>query len=227
MLSTSRTRYYKGINLMIFDLKTIVKNFKKPITGVVHVGAFIGEEIDSYLELDIENAAFFEPQKHLYEIVERKCRTTTKNYQAYNCGIGSEELTIPMHISCTEGGIQNGSGASSSFLKPKVHLQEHPHITFNETIVAEVKILDSFNFGQAYNMLNIDVQGYELQVLKGAKKTLPNIDYIICEVNRDEVYENCPMIDDITIFLSHYNFLLAYVAWQSKSWGDALYVKRS
>ena len=94
-------------------------------------------------------------------------------------------------------------------------------------IVTEVKTLDSYNFDKNFNMMNIDVQGFELEVLKGASNTLQNIDYIICEVNRDEVYEGCPHINDISDYLNTFHFALIHAEWQSKSWGDALYVRRT
>ena len=77
-----------------------------------------------------------------------------------------------------------------------------------------------------YNFLNIDVQGYELEVFKGAFESLKNIDYIISEVNRDEVYENCPHIDELDKYLSQLNFKRVETDWAGNSWGDALYVKK-
>ena len=48
---------------------------------------------------------------------------------------------------------------------------------------------------------------------------------MIVEVNRDEVYENCPMIEDIDNFLKDFDFVRVAEVWQSKSWGDALYAR--
>ena len=56
--------------------------------------------------------------------------------------------------------------------------------------------LDTFlNEKDLYNFINIDVQGYELEVFKGSVEFLKTIDYIMTEVNRDELYKNCPMIE--------------------------------
>ena len=52
------------------------------------------------------------------------------------------------------------------------------------------------------------------------------IQLVIAEVNRDEVYEGCPMIEDIDSYLEGFGFERLTVEWQSESWGDALYVKR-
>ena len=74
-------------------------------------------------------------------------------------------------------------------------------------------------------VIKIDVQGYELEVLKGAEKSLQQIDYMIAEVNRDEMYSGCPMIGDIDNYLKGFGFTRELVAWQSESWGDAFYIK--
>ncbi|HIF03461.1 MAG TPA: FkbM family methyltransferase, partial [Nitrospinaceae bacterium] len=76
-----------------------------------------------------------------------------------------------------------------------------------------------------HNFLNIDVQGYELEVLKGVGDKLNQIQLIIAEVNRDEMYEGCPMIEDIDSHVAGFGFERLTVHWQSQSWGDALYVR--
>tara|TARA_Y100001973_G_C5204442_1_gene340436 strand:- start:2212 stop:2829 length:618 start_codon:yes stop_codon:yes gene_type:complete len=204
---------------MIFDLAKIHKAF--PITGVMHVGAFAGEELGQYRSLGLTNTIMFEPQKDLYD---RLCPKMILDEKIYNVALGSSCGTMDMYISHREGGIEMGSGASSSLLKPKVHLEEHPEVTFPETQEVEVRTLDEYH-EEGYNFLNIDVQGYELEVLKGGVKTLNSIDAMIVEVNRDEVYEGCPRLEDISEFLSPFGFTIVDVAWQSKSWGDAIYAK--
>ena len=212
---------------MIFDLNKICDNFKIQINGVIHVGAFVGDELDAYRQLGLTNTILFEPQKHLYEIVQAKCRNDEK---VFNVALGSHPHEANLIISQTQGGIFNGSGASSSLLPPKKHLTEHPNITFGSEEWVQIECLDPFLPRNhiditGYNFLNIDVQGYELEVLKGGTKTLSHIDAMIVEVNRDEMYEGCPMIQDIDDFLQGYKFTRELTYWQSTSWGDALYVK--
>ena len=204
---------------MIFDINQIHKNW--PITGVMHVGAFVGEELESYRKLDLYNTIMFEPQPNLYNIVKDKC---TSNETVYNVALGSKCDTKEMYVSWREGGIRNGCGASSSLMKPKKHLIEHADISFKETIDVKVDMLDNYHKDE-YNFLNIDVQGYELEVLKGAINCLPKIDSMILEVNRDEVYEGCPMIQDLDNFLQPFGFKRIATAWQSESWGDAVYAR--
>ena len=138
---------------------------------------------------------------------------------------------VGMFISDREGGVSNGAGASSSILAPKKHLTEHPEVTFPSKESINVKRFDKFIEKNEvdisnHNFLNIDVQGYELEVLKGMGEELNKIQLIIAEVNRDEVYEGCPMIEDIDAYVKEFGFERVTVEWQSESWGDALYVKR-
>ena len=77
-----------------------------------------------------------------------------------------------------------------------------------------------------FNFMNIDVQGYELEVMKGASKFLPHIQFIYCEVNRAEVYEGCPRIEELDEYLGTYGFERVETTWDGGTWGDAFYIKK-
>ncbi len=64
-----------------------------------------------------------------------------------------------------------------------------------------VRLDDFLEARENYNFLTIDVQGYELEVFKGSRETMKNIDYIITEVNRDELYKNCARVEQLDKFL--------------------------
>jgi len=72
----------------------------------------------------------------------------------------------------------------------------------------------------------MDVQGYELEVLKGGLETLKQVDYVYCEVNRDEVYENNAYVEEIDKFLSDYDMTRVETDWAGDIWGDALYIRQ-
>ena len=213
---------------MIFDLNSIEQNTGIKITGAIHVGAFLGEELSQYRSLGLTNTILFEPQKKLFDIVSFKCIVKEK---AFNVALGSKEDVVGMFISDRKGGVSNGAGASSSILAPKKHLTEHPEVTFPSKESIVVKRFDKFVEENQldisrHNFLNVDVQGYELEVLKGMGDELNKIQIVMAEVNRDEVYEDCPMIEEIDSYLEGFGFKRLAVEWQSESWGDALYVKR-
>ena len=212
---------------MIFDIQSVAQQLNIDIRGVIHVGAFDGAELTHYRKLNLFNTILFEPQREMYNVVSHKC---IDNEVVYNVALGSKDMETEMFISDKAGGMANGATQSSSILQPKVHLTEHPEITFPEKEKIIVKRFDNFVQSNkidvsSYNMLSVDVQGYELEVFKGFGDYMNKIDIVIAEVNRDEVYSGCAMIEDIEKYLSQYGLKQASVYWQSTSWGDAIYVR--
>lgn len=188
------------------------------IKGIIHVGGHFGEEIREYVSNNINNIVIFEPSSSNFSVLEKNVSGLNANIQGYQVALGSAESKLEMYISSNDG-------LSSSLLKPKKHLTQYTNITFEEKELVEVKTLDSYSFTN-YNFINMDVQGYELEVLKGGVETLKNVDYVYCEVNRDEVYENNAYVEEIDQFLSEYNMERVEVDWQGETWGDALYIKK-
>ena len=189
------------------------------IKGVVHIGAHYGEEIQEYVDNGIQKITVFEPLSKNFEVLEQKLQNINADIQGYQVALGSEKGSAVMYLSSNEA-------QSSSILKPKEHLEHHPYVTFEGTEEVEVDVLDEYDISDA-NFMNIDVQGYELEVLKGGKKTLEGIDYVYCEVNRGEMYEGNAMIDEIDQYLGEYGFERVETHWPETwyKWGDALYIK--
>jgi FkbM family methyltransferase len=202
---------------MLISLAEILYNTGVTIKGVIHVGGHYGQEIDLYYQHNIKEAHFFEPQLKHFETLKNKCHKF--NYKSYNVALGSAEQILDMNVE------ETNEGQSSSLLEPILHLKEYPHIIFNKKIQVPVKTLDSFNIRNC-NFLNVDVQGYELEVLKGAIKTLDCFDLIYLEVNRAELYKGCPLIEDLVLFLKN-KFVLQKVVWYEgyRDWGEAIFIK--
>ena len=53
------------------------------------------------------------------------------------------------------------------------------------------------------DFLKIDVQGYELEVLKGAEKSLPNMKVILAEINLLDIHQNVPLLADVITWLNN------------------------
>lgn len=202
---------------MLINFDNIYKKYNLQITGVIHIGAHYGEEISYYLHHNINNIILFEPLRENFNVLKNNIKNT--NIIAHNVALGSQEMTTTMILS-------SNNSQSSSILKPKEHLKQHPDVKFSGKEEVQVKTLDSYNL-KNFNFINMDVQGYELEVLKGACETLKSIDYVYCEVNRAEVYENNAMVNEIDEFLSGYNFNRVETFWPTTKhlWGDAFYIK--
>lgn len=202
---------------MLLDLVELTKKYNMDIKGVIHIGAHFGEENGVYNQLKIKNRTYFEPNSKNFGVLKQNLG---EKYNLINKALGNENKKMTMFVESTN------SGQSNSLLKPALHLRQYPHIQFTETEEVDMVRIDDMGLDFSdYNFINIDVQGYELEVFKGAEKTLNNIDYIMSEINRDEVYENCARIEDLINFLSPYGFKLVETDWAGSSWGDGLFVK--
>jgi len=203
---------------MILDFGNLKSKYDLDLKGIIHIGGHFGQEYELYSQLDIP-ILFFEPLSNNFSVLKSKTMHDC-NVIAYQCALGNENKTVSMYVDTMN------QGQSSSILKPKKHLDQYPHITFDRTEEVCMFRLDDLDIELSkYNFVNIDVQGYELEVFKGALDTLKNINYIISEVNRDEVYENCAQVSDLDVYLAQLNFNRVETTWAGDNWGDALYIK--
>lgn len=203
---------------MILNFNYIYNKYKLDITGILHIGGHYGREISEYQKHNVNNIVLFEPLSHNYSILTENVSNINSNIITHKVALGNENKKVRMNVSDNEG-------QSSSILNPKVHLTAHPEVSFVGTEEVEMKKLDDYNY-KNYNMIVIDVQGYELEVFKGAIDTLKNVNYIFCEVNRDEVYEGNAKIEEIDEFLLEQGFERMEVEWYySQVFGDAFYMR--
>jgi FkbM family methyltransferase len=56
------------------------------------------------------------------------------------------------------------------------------------------------------DFLKLDVQGYELEVLKGAEQVLPSVEAVMMEVNLIAIYQGAPLADEAVAFMAARGF---------------------
>jgi FkbM family methyltransferase len=157
--------------------------------------------------------------KKAYQVLQNRFNGVP-DVEIWNFACGSKPVELEMY---TEDANQ---GQSSSLMKPKQHLKEYPQIRFTGREPVKVFPLD-FLSTIGCNILMIDTQGFELEVLRGAKETLRNIDVVYSEVNRAEMYEGCPMIEDLDEYLKQFDFERKETVWYANgNWGDGIWLKR-
>jgi FkbM family methyltransferase len=201
---------------MLIDLKKAVRKYGMQIRGCVHVGGHFGQEYMTYKVLGIRHIVFIEPCANAFNALVASFEEC-EDVKLFNCACGAEEGTATMYTETANTGMSN------SLLKPMKHLEQYPSIQFTGTEDVEVKTLDSLDFDKRkYNMLVMDVQGFEHMVLKGATETLKHIDYVYCEVNRAEVYEGCAKVWNLDVMLK--DFTRVDTSWAG-NWGDAIYLR--
>ena len=200
---------------MLLKLEKLIAKYGMKITGVIQAGAHEGEEIGDFLSAGIAHGHLFEPCEAFSRLKQEISLTV---FKAYNYALSDKYSIGLMYIT------ETNKGQSNSFLKPKKHLEYYPDIEFKEQVFVQSETLDSFKIADC-NFLMMDVQGTEHLVLKGATETLKHIDYIYTEVNREELYENCAMVEDMDNYLTE--FKRVQTVWKRKGFGDALYIKKT
>jgi len=201
------------------DFKNLINVYNLKIRGVLHIGAHYGQEYADYVEHGIENVIFFEPLKNNYSVLLNNVKLTD-NIKAYNIALGNIVGEVEMFV-------DNNVGASSSVLEPEIHLTQYPQYAFNRKEIVKINKLDNVVYDRnIFNFINVDVQGYELEVFKGAVDSLKCVDYIMTEINNVHLYKNGALDTELDLFLSNFGFVRVETKWATPTWGDALYIKK-
>ena len=103
--------------------------------------------------------------------------------------------------------------------------QKNIQIKTLDEVMDDKKILEPI-------LIKIDVQGFELEVLKGAEKILAKTNHLILEVSETEIYQNQPLSSEIITFLEDRNFKILNQTTKTKNnlsnslQGDVLFQKK-
>ena len=204
---------------MLIDFRILFPKYGIKPKGVLHVGANVGEEAPVYDELGIKKVWWIEGNG---ELIQKLAANVSKyeGQQWMNYLISDDNSKVQFHIS-------NNGSQSSSILELGTHLQQHPEVNYvHDVEMTTFRIDDLFTSETlaGYDFLNIDLQGAELKALKGMGDLLHQFKWAYLEVNRDYVYKNCPLVDEIDLYLVMFGFRRVETKWVG-NWGDALYVK--
>lgn len=165
------------------------------ITGIVHVGANDGYEVQWYRKLGISPILCFEPLPLAIELFKNKY-SEYKNVFLQEYALGEKDETGSLSIAPNDG------QGSSFLIDPKANWNLN-------TIDREVHRFDKlFNMGDTkfYNCLVVDTQGMELQVLKGFGKLLDQFDYLNIECSEVPLYEGEAPASEVIAYLKERGF---------------------
>ena len=206
---------------MLIPYNEIVNKYNIRPEGVIHIGASTGQEVGYYYINGIKRSIWIEAIPAVFDELVKNIANRS-NAIAFNECISDEDgKEVEFHIT-------NNEGQSSSFLELAKHKEHHPEIHVVETIKCVTKtmrtLLKEEDIDIAdYELLNIDLQGAELLALKGMKELLSKVKYIYIEVNKEELYKDCALVEQVDEFLAEYGFERKETRWTNFNWGDAYY----
>lgn len=207
---------------MLIDFRQLFPRWNIKPKGILHLGAHEGQEAAVYEQLGIKDVFWIEANPEIYE----RLQVTMSKYERHRsmlCAVGDENKQVTFHLS------SNG-GQSSSVLELGTHKIQHPDVTYVEDITVPMVRLDQYfeviNFFDDLDFLSCDLQGFELNAMRGMGKHLNQFKWIYTEVNKAEVYKGCPHVNDLDLFLNGFGFKRVETAHWIGDWTDALYIKK-
>jgi FkbM family methyltransferase len=193
---------------------------------IIEAGAYNGDDTIFFSDLVIDGTIYaFEPVINLYNIAKEKTKDR-KNVNLYNLALSDKTGTCSMYVSDLNG----NEAASSSFLKPKEHLEIHPHITFKKEQIVNSVNLDEFFYDKnitTIDLMWLDLQGVEPIVLRASPITLSKIRYLYTEVSLIETYEGVELYTEFKKFIESSGFEVIHEDLPFKDMGNVLFKKIS
>ncbi len=127
-----------------------------------------------------------------------------KNIIAVNKGLGSAETELTIHLS--------ERITSSSFFNIEENISNDFFSRNLKDVGAESVVVSTMDkeipSDKKINILKMDVQGFELEVLKGGKNTLKRTAIVLVEMQNHDLYLGAPKYYDIDKFMRESNFEL-------------------
>lgn len=155
----------------------------------------------------------FEPVPAAFDELSARAKAFPDRILCYPVGLGPKAGEMVLNLS---GDGSAGSCQSSSLLPPtSQNTQEYSFLSFEKTITVEVTTIDHWASANHVNRLDflwLDMQGYELECLKGAKKMLPLVRAIHIEVSNIQLYKGAPLYPEVKSWLAQHNFKPVYEA---------------
>lgn len=207
---------------MLLDLAELIPKHDLKIKGIIHVGAHLAEEAVIYAAAGIENVWWIEANPDVIGKVRAAANRPEQVIQALCLD------TVRPNIRFN---VTNYDGMSSSIYNWGTHTNFSPDTVIDHVIHLTSTTLDRLRYNyeiKGCNMLNIDVEGANLEVLWGAKFTLPDIDYIYIEVQTENVYDGAPLLPKVDNWLAMWGYERVELGMvEGQGWGDAMYIRRS
>jgi FkbM family methyltransferase len=176
----------------------------KYVTGVIHVGANLGQERDLYATHGLK-VLWIEPLPDVFVRLRDNIKSFPDQVAVNHLITDKDNADYVFHIASNEG-------QSSSILELARHKEIWPEVHYISNITLKSITLSSLlkNIGNItpYQALVMDTQGSELLVLKGATKNLSGFRFIRTEAADFESYVHCARVEELTSYLGQFGFKL-------------------
>tara|TARA_B110000238_G_scaffold196121_1_gene236348 strand:- start:423 stop:1118 length:696 start_codon:yes stop_codon:yes gene_type:complete len=194
-------KYYKcyinGVS-PLFELENFLKDTKN-INTIIDIGSNKGQfGLIARHILPNVNIYSFEPQTS--QLTIQKKIIGSQNIHYFDFALGATNEIKSLYVTQRKD--------SSSILEP-VENDNIYSVTAQEKINVKRfdEIIDILKLNKQI-LVKLDIQGYELEALKGFGEHIKFVDYILTEVSFQEAYKDQPFANEIIEFLKKKNFFV-------------------
>lgn len=205
--------------------KQIISESQSPF--IIELGACDGYHSRIMLDL-LEKTGkefhyhLFEPNKDLLGPIKSRINHYIEKYpnnvKLIECAIGENSGTLVFYKS---GGYKKENGkivdhyyGSSSIRKPKLVLEGWKDMTFNEELCNVLSLDDHIKTNSLENktidFIWADIQGAEVDLIKGGKEAFKNVKYLYTEYANAEYYEGEIGLNEICSMLPDFDMIEDY-----------------
>ena len=210
------------------EVLEIVKPYLPDNPIILEAGAFDGDDSLKMANFWEKGMVYsFEPIPENYKKLVTKV-AGVPNINTFCLALGDFVGMHEMHIAELESdpGVPS---FSSSLLPPKDHLSYATFVKFNSKVNVPVVTIDEFarnNNLSKIDFMWLDIQGYELNVLKASPNILKTVKAIITEVEFVEAYQGQYLYKDVKEWLEGEGFTLVATNTSYQWFGDALFIRK-
>ena len=192
---TLNAKGYKNFgNFVQTGEKKFIQSISKDLTICIDIGANVGKYTNLLLSETNSEIISFEPLKEAYKELQKIEKEYPNRLRVFNYAIGEKNTNLELNFS-----DEKSEKATFSNDIDKLSFFDHEK---NKKVMTDIVTLDSFlsDNSSLINMSNIDLikidtEGFELEVIKGAKETIKNKlpKYIQLEFNWHQLFKNHSM----------------------------------
>tara|TARA_Y100000591_G_scaffold259865_1_gene232242 strand:+ start:366 stop:1037 length:672 start_codon:yes stop_codon:yes gene_type:complete len=221
--------FEKIINIFDFYHQRRIINYLKKlnIEYFIDVGAHKGEFLSYISKLKYKKIYCFEPQKKIFKILQKNFKNK-KNIKLFNIALAEKRSRLVFYENKLTSTSTFSKSNNTFFSKLKNFILNSKNSYVSKYYINTRKIDEIFNNKKIFNIfLKIDVEGFELNVLKGAKKILTKkVKYVLIERHFFDLYKN-NSTKKVHLFLKKNNFkLIKKFNFPLFHFQDNLYIKK-
>ena len=166
---------------------------------ILEIGSADGLDTRKFLDLmPSAQIMAIEPDPRHYDSMKALTVDTRLTFLA--AAVGRQDTTLPFYVS-------NTPYSSSLKLPTDALFDKWPEISFSQDAQVQVRSLDSILESSGLECIDLvwaDVQGAELDLIAGAKKSLSRTRYFYSEYSPERYYEDAPTLRELRNALGPY-----------------------